>query len=97
MALGDDIVELYGAKTVTCRVYDFLLEIIPRKRRLMLSIQIWITRTVTILRSVPRTQRSGLLSSTPPRAAAFLFNLRDSSQFGAAIHIARQAYEKVSE
>ena len=37
MALGDDIVELCDAKTVTYRVYDFLLEIIPRKRRLMFS------------------------------------------------------------
>ena len=96
MALGDDIVELYGAKTVTYRVYDFLLEIIPRKRRLMLSFNLdYEDCDDPSQRASDATERAFIIHAS--ESGGVLFNLRDSSQFGAAIHIARQAYEKVSE
>ena len=96
MALGDDIVELYGAKTVTYRVYDFLLEIIPRKRRLMLSFNLdYEDCDDPSQRASDATELAFVIHAT--ESGGVLFNLRDFSQFGAAIHIARQAYEKVSE
>ena len=96
MALGDDILELCGAKTVTYRVYDFLLEIIPRKRRLMLSFNLDYEDCDDPSQCASdTTERAFIIHAT--ESGGVLFNLRDSSQFGAAIHIARQAYEKVSE
>ena len=96
MALGDDIVELYGAKTVTYRVYDFLLEIIPRKRGLMLSFNLdYEDCDDPSQRASDATERAFVIHAT--ESGGVLFNLRDFSQFGAAIHIARQAYEMVSE
>ena len=96
MALGNDIVEFCGAKTVTYRVYDFLLEIIPRKRRLMLSFNLdYENCDDPSQRASDATERAFVIHAT--ESGGVLFDLRDSSQFGAAIHIARQAYEKVSE
>ena len=96
MALGDDIVELCGAKTVTYRVYDFLLEIIPRKRRLMLSFNLdYENCDDPSQRASDATERAFIIHAT--ESSGVLFNLSDSSQFGAAIFIASQAYEKVSD
>ena len=96
MALGDDILELCGAKTVTYRVDDFLLEIIPRKRRLMLSFNLDYEDCDDPSQCASdATERAFIIHAT--ESGGVIFNLRDSSQFGAAIHIARQAYEKVSE
>ena len=96
MALGDAIVELCGAKTVTYRVYDFLLEVIPRKRGLMLSFNLdYEDCDDPSQRASDATERAFIIHAT--ESGGVLFNLRDSSQFGATIHIARQAYEKVSE
>ena len=96
MVLGDDIVELCGAKTVTYRVYDFLLEIIPRKRRLLLSFNLdYEDCDDPSQRASDATEWAFIIHAT--ESGGVLFDLRDSSQFGAAIHIARQAYEKVSE
>ena len=96
MALGNDIVEFCGAKTVTYRVYDFLLEIIARKRRLMLSFNLdYENCDDPSQRASDATERAFVIHAT--ESGGVLFDLRDSSQFGAAIHIARQAYEKVSE
>ena len=96
MALGNNIVEFCGAKTVTYRVYDFLLEIIPRKRRLMLSFNLdYENCDDPSQRASDATERAFVIHAT--ESGGVLFDLRDSSQFGAAIHIARQAYEKVSE
>ena len=96
MALGDDILELCGAKTVTYRVDDFLLEIIPRKRRLMLSFNLDYEDCDDPSQCASdATERAFIIHAT--ESGGVIVNLRDSSQFGAAIHIARQAYEKVSE
>jgi uncharacterized protein with ParB-like and HNH nuclease domain/predicted transport protein len=39
-SLGDDVIELCGARSVTYRVYDFFVEVIPRKRRLLLVLNV---------------------------------------------------------
>ena len=96
MALGDDIVELCGAKTVTYRVYDFLLEILPRKHRLLLSFNLdYEDCDDPSQRAADATEWAFITHAT--ESGGVLFNLTDSSQFGGAIHIARQAYQKVSE
>ena len=96
MALGDDIVELCGAKTVTYRVYDFFLEILPRKHRLLLSFNLdYEDCDDPSQHASDATEWAFITHAT--ESGGVLFDLTDSSQFGATIHIARQAYEKVSE
>ena len=96
MALGDDIVELCGAKTVTYRVYDFLLEIIPRKHRLVLSFNLdYKDCDDPSQRATDAMERTFIIHAT--ENGGVLFGLREFSQIGGAIHIARQAYDKVSE
>src|SRR5437868_2602725 len=40
LALGADVIELCGAKSVTYRVFDFFVEVMPRKRRLLLLLNL---------------------------------------------------------
>ena len=40
LALGTDVVELCGPKSITFRVYDFFVEVIPRKYRLLLLLNL---------------------------------------------------------
>ena len=96
IALGGDIVELCGAKTVTYRVYDFLLEIIPRKHRLLLSYNLDYEDCDDPSQHASDAMEWAFIVHAT-ESGGVLFDIRDSSQFGAAIHIARQAYEKVSE
>lgn len=94
--LGDDIVELCGAKTVTYRVYDFLLEIIPRKYHLMLNFNLDYEDCDDPSQSASdATEWAFVVHAT--ENGGVLFGLWSSSQLDAAIHIAKQAYEKVSE
>ena len=96
MALGDDIVEFCGAKTVTYRVYNFLLEIIPRKHHLLFSFNLdYEDCDDPSQRASDATEWAFIIHAT--ESGGVLFKLTDSSQFAAAIHIARQTYEKVSE
>ena len=77
-------------------VYDFLLEIILRKRHLLLSFNLdYEDCDDPSPRASDATERAFIVHAT--ESGGVLFNLMHSSQFGAAIHIARQAYEKVSE
>ncbi|MCL4272259.1 MAG: DUF262 domain-containing protein [Anaerolineales bacterium] len=96
LSLGDDIVELCGPKSVTYRVYDFFLEVIPRKRRLTLVLNLDYEEC---------EDPTGLASDATAYAfiiyasenGGVLFPVKEASQVLAAIHVIRQAYEKVSE
>ena len=96
MALGDDIVELCGAKTVTYRVYDFLLEIIPRKRHLTLNFNLDYKDCDDPSQHASDSMEWAFIIHATENGGV-LFDFWDFSQIGDAIHIARQAYEKVSE
>lgn len=95
LALGDDVVELCGSKSVTYRVYDFFLEVIPRKRRpsLMLNIDYEECDDPT-QRAQDATTWAFILNAS--EAGGVLYSLEAPSQIAAAMHLVRQAYEKVS-
>jgi len=96
LALGDDVIELCGPKSVTYRVFDFFLEVVPRKRRLSLLLNLDFEECddptqraidASAYAFIPNASESG----------GVLFGLDDKAQVAAAMHVVRHAYEKVSE
>lgn len=96
LALGDDVIELYGAKSVTYRVYDFFVEVMPRKRRLSLILN---------LDFADCDDPSGLASDATKWAfivnaseeGGTLVTLDSPAHIGDAIHVIRQSYQLVAE
>jgi predicted transport protein len=96
LVLGDDIVELPGQNTVTYRVFDFFAEIIPRRRRLTLVLNLDFEEADDPTgRATDTTERAFVVHAT--QQGGVLFRVEGSEHVGAAIHLIRQAYEKVSE
>jgi uncharacterized protein with ParB-like and HNH nuclease domain/predicted transport protein len=96
LALGDDIIELCGPKSVTYRVYDFLVEIIPRKRRLSLIFNLdYEECDDPSQRASDATDRAFITHAS--ETGGVLFSLEGPSHIGPAMHIVRQACERVSE
>jgi uncharacterized protein with ParB-like and HNH nuclease domain/predicted transport protein len=94
--LGQDVVELFGSKTVTYRVYDFFIEVLPRKHRLLLLLN---------LDFADCKDPSGLASDATDNAwisnasetGGVTFSLREAGEIPAALNLIRQAYENVAE
>ncbi len=96
VAMGDDVVELCSPKSVTYRVFDFFLEVIPRKRRLTLILNLdYEECDDPTQRAIDATEYAFITHAS--ESGGVLFNLDHASQIAAALHIVRQAYEKVSE
>ncbi len=94
--LGDDVIELCGPKGVTYRVYDFFVEVIPRKRRLSLVLNLdYEECDDPTERAIDATTYAFISAAT--ENGGVLFYVREQSHIAAAMHIIRQAYEKVSE
>ncbi|MGD0767481.1 MAG: DUF262 and DUF1524 domain-containing protein [Tepidisphaeraceae bacterium] len=96
LALGDDVIELCGPKSVTYRVFDYFLEVIPRKRRLSLLLNLDFEECDDPTRRAIDTSEYAFIIHAS-ESGGVLFNLDDEAQIAAAIHVVRQAYEKVSE
>jgi len=96
LTLGDDVVELCGSKSVTYRVFDFFLEVIPRKRRLSLMLNLDFEECDDpTQRAEDATTWAFILNAS--ESGGVIYSLEAPSQIAAAMHIVRQAYEKVSE
>ena len=96
VAIDLNAVELFSSKSVSYRVYDFFVEVLPRKHRLLLLLNLDFSEC---------NDPSGLASdatdnawiSNASESGGVLFNLREIEDIPAAIHVVRQAYEKVAE
>jgi predicted transport protein len=95
-ALGLDVAELPNARSVTYRVFEFVVEIIPRKQKLSLLLNLDFSdcedpsgkaRDATEFAFIIGAMESG----------GVLFNLESVADVPAAINIVRQAYERVTE
>ena len=96
LALGDDVVELPGPKGVTYRVFDFFLEVIVRKRRLSLLLNLDFEECDDpTQRAIDTSEYAFIMHAS--ESGGVLFNVDDATQATAAMHVVRQAYEKVSE
>jgi predicted transport protein len=96
LALGDDVIELCGPKSVTYRVYDFFVEVMPRKRRLLLIVNLDFAEC---------DDPSGIASDATEWAfitnaseeGGTLFTLEAPAHINEAVHVIRQGYQSVAE
>jgi uncharacterized protein with ParB-like and HNH nuclease domain/predicted transport protein len=95
-ALGLDVIELPNARSVTYRVFDFVVEIFPRKQRLILLLNLDFSdcedssgkaRDATDVAFIVGAMESG----------GVLYNLESAADVPAAVNVVRQAYERVTE
>jgi uncharacterized protein with ParB-like and HNH nuclease domain/predicted transport protein len=94
--LGEDIIELPGANTVTYRVYEFFVEIIPRRRRLVLILNLDFEEAVDpSQRAIDAAERAFVVHAT--ESGGVLFRVEEPGHIAQAIDLVRQAYAKVSE
>jgi uncharacterized protein with ParB-like and HNH nuclease domain/predicted transport protein len=96
LGLGPDVAELCGAKSVVYRVFDHFLEVLPRSRHVLLRANVdfddiddpsGLARDASAYAFVVNASQSGDV----------LFSLYNRAQVPAAMHLVRQAYERVTE
>ncbi len=96
LALSEDVIELCGAKSVTYRVYDFFVEVIPRKRRLSLILNMdFEDCDDPTRRAFDATEYAFITHAS--ESGGVLFSVEEASHVAPAVHVVRQAYEKVAE
>jgi len=95
-ALGGDVVELCTAASVTYRVYDFFVEVIPRRHRLTLLINLTFDDCHDPSgKGRNATEAAFIINAT--ESGGVLYTIKDDADIPAAINIARQAYENIAE
>jgi predicted transport protein len=94
--LGTDIIELPGPNTVTYRVFDFFVEVIPRRRYLTLNLNLDFAEADDPTgRGIDATKQAFIVHAT--ESGGVLFRVREAGHVAPALHLIRQAYEKASE
>ena len=96
LALGDDVVELCGAKSVVYRVFDHFVEVLPRSRRILLLVNLDFDDTDDPS-GIARDASDQAFIANASESGDVLFSVTEASQIPAAIHIVRRAYERVTE
>ena len=95
LAIASDVIELCGSRTVVYRVYDYVLEIIPRKAHLVLLINIDYKDVDDPTKLTRDTSAYTYIThATEWSGGDVLFFLKDRAQIPAAMHVIRQAYER---
>ncbi|MBN1243328.1 MAG: DUF262 domain-containing protein [Spirochaetales bacterium] len=96
LALGDDVIELCGAKSVVYRVFDHFLEVLPRTKRILLLANIDFDETDDPS-GIAQDASDRAFISNASESGDVLFSLKAISEIPAAMHIVKQAYERVTE
>lgn len=94
-ALGDDVAELCGPTSVSYRVFDFFVEVIPRKRGLTLVLNLDMEECDDPSGRAEDAELYAFVINASERGGV-LFSVRADEHVSAAIHVIRQAYEKVT-
>lgn len=95
-ALGADVVELPNDRSVIYRVFDFVVEVIPRKQRLSLLLNLDFADCEDPSGNArDATEFAFVIGAT--EAGGVLYNLDSEADVPAAINVVRQAYERVTE
>jgi predicted transport protein len=95
-ALGADVVELPNDRSVIYRVFDFVVEIIPRKQRLSLLLNLDFADCEDPSGNArDATEFAFIIGAT--ESGGVLYNLDSEDDVLAAINVVRQAYERVTE
>jgi predicted transport protein len=96
LGLGDDVVELCGARSVVYRVFDHFVEVLPRSRRVLLLLNLDFDE-VDDPSGIARDASDQAFIANASESGDVLFSVAEASQIPAAMHIVRQAYERVTE
>lgn len=92
-SLGSDVVELPNDRSVIYRVFDFFVEIIPRKQRLSLLLNIDFADCEDPSENVrDATEFAFIIGAT--EMGGVIFNLDSEKEMPLAISLIRQAYER---
>lgn len=95
-ALGRDVVELPNDRSVIYRVFDFFVEIIPRKQRLTLLLNLDFAECEDSSdKSEDATQYAFIIGAM--ESGGVIYTLESLNDISAAINVVRQAYERVTE
>lgn len=95
-ALGPDVVELPNDRSVIYRVFDFVVEIIPRKQRLSLLLNLDFADCEDPSgKARDATEFAFIIGAT--EAGGVIYTLESVDDVPAAINVVRQAYERVTE
>ena len=95
-ALGSDVVELPNDRSVIYRVFDFFVEIIPRKQRLILLLNLDFAECEDSSdKSEDATQYAFIIGAM--ESGGVIYTLESLGDIPAAINVVRQAYERVTE
>lgn len=96
LALGDDIIELFGPKSVSYCVYDFFVEILPRKRRLLLNLNLDFEECDDPTQRADDATKYAFVTHAS-KSGGVLFSVENVAHVASGMYLIRQAYEKVSE
>jgi len=95
-ALGIDVVELPNDRSVIYRVFDFFVEIIPRKQRLSLLLNLDFADCEDASgKARDATEFAFIIGAT--EVGGVIYTLESVDDIPAAINLVRQAYERVTE
>jgi predicted transport protein len=96
LKLGDDVVELCGAKSVVYRVFDHFLEVLPRTRYILLLANVDFDETDDPS-GIAQDASDYAFITHASETGDVIFSLRYAAQIPAAMHVVQQAYERVTE
>jgi uncharacterized protein with ParB-like and HNH nuclease domain/predicted transport protein len=96
LALGTDVVELCCAKSIVYLVFDHFLEVLPRSRRILLLANIDFA-DIDDPSGVARDASDYAFITNASESADVLLSLNAVADIPAAMHVVRQAYERVTE
>ena len=96
LALGDDVFEQCGEKSVVYRVFDHFVEILPRAKYILLLVNTDFEDTDDPS-GIARDASDRAFVTNASKSGGVLFSLRKNSQSVAAMHVLQQAYERVTE
>jgi len=95
-ALGEDVVELPNDRTVVYRVFDFFVEVIPRKQRLTLLLNLdFADCDDPTGKSRDATESAFIISAS--EAGGVLYSIDSDADVKGAIFVVKQAYERITE
>jgi predicted transport protein len=96
MALGEDVVELFGDKSVTYRVYEYFLQVLPRRGRLFLLLNLDFDAIDDPSgRATDMSTYAFVLNSTEEGGVGC--EVRVAGDIPAAMDLIRQAYQDVAD
>ena len=96
LALGPDVVELPNDRSVIYRVFDFVVEIIPRRQRLSLLLNLDFDDCEDPSgKARDATEFAFIIGAT--EAGGVIYTLESVADVPAAINVVRQAYERMTE